>query len=329
MLRNVRLFSPFLAWKGLFHHLEGLPMDDYHEFQRDHATEIEEWRQHWSPSYVSITHGGVASGGTTTPSTPSTSTQVVPPPPFNPITEFFLRLTKNYQGVKTEKLKNLQEFERKTSESFHDNTYRARDVTLMSDNSPTLAHVFALSKKIELNMVEERVVTSGFNRDIVITFRGQQSTSQPRTGGGGSRGGQVQFQLGFGRTGAQRPLPSFASQQQGQSCWTCGGAHIWRDCPHESGGRTLADGSQSAQVQCDNCGRVGHPRERCFDLCPELRSGRGGAVQRDHGGRGSRGGRSTPMVRTPPMITLPPMTEVVMAARIEQLEQRLATMASF
>jgi hypothetical protein len=32
MLRNARLFSPFLAWKGLFQHLEGPPMDDYHEF---------------------------------------------------------------------------------------------------------------------------------------------------------------------------------------------------------------------------------------------------------------------------------------------------------
>jgi hypothetical protein len=50
---------------------------------------------------------------------------------------------------------------------------RARDVTLMSDDSPTLAHVFALSKKIELNMVEERVVTSRFNRDIVTTSHGQ------------------------------------------------------------------------------------------------------------------------------------------------------------
>ncbi|CAM6064461.1 unnamed protein product [Sphagnum tenellum] len=69
-------------------------------------------------------------------------------------------------------------------------------------------------------MVEERVVTSGFNKDIVTTSRRQQSTSQPRTGGGGSRGGQVRPQLGFGGTGAQRPLP-FASQQQGPSCWTC------------------------------------------------------------------------------------------------------------
>ncbi len=64
-------------------------------------------------------------------------------------------------------------------------------MTLMSDDSPTLAHVFAFSEKIKLNMVEERVVTSGFNRDIVTTSCGQQSTSQRHTGGGGSRGGQV------------------------------------------------------------------------------------------------------------------------------------------
>jgi len=218
-------------------------MDDYHEFRKDHATEIEEWRQHWSPSYVSITHGGVTSGGTTTPSTPSTSTQVVPPPPFNPITEFFLRLKKNYQGVKMEKLRSLQKFERKISESLReayiymrqliivtqgvmeaqgiqfwygilDKELRRKtcNVTLMSDDSPTLAHVFALSEKIKLNMVEERVVTSGFNRDIVIISRGQQSISQPHIYGGGSRGGQVRPQSGFGGTGAQRPLPSFASQ---------------------------------------------------------------------------------------------------------------------
>jgi hypothetical protein len=49
-------------------------MDDYHEFRRDHATEIKAWKQHWSLSYVSITHGGVVNGGTITPSTLNTST---------------------------------------------------------------------------------------------------------------------------------------------------------------------------------------------------------------------------------------------------------------
>jgi hypothetical protein len=96
MLHNAKLFSPFLAWKGLFQHLEGPPIDDYHEFQKDHDVEIKVWRQHWSPSYVSITHNGVANGGTTTSFTLSTSTHVIPPPPFNHITKFFLRLNKNY-----------------------------------------------------------------------------------------------------------------------------------------------------------------------------------------------------------------------------------------
>jgi hypothetical protein len=43
----------------------------------------------------------------------------------------------------------------------------------MSDDSPTSAHVFVLFQKIKLNMVEEKVVTFGFNRDITITSCGQ------------------------------------------------------------------------------------------------------------------------------------------------------------
>ncbi len=44
MLCNAKLFSPFLAWKGLFQHLEGPSMDDYHEFWKNHAVEIEAWK---------------------------------------------------------------------------------------------------------------------------------------------------------------------------------------------------------------------------------------------------------------------------------------------
>ncbi len=75
-------------------------------------------------------------------------------------------------------------------------------MTLMNDDSPTLAHVFALSEKIELNMVEERVVTSGSSGDTFTTSRGQQSTSQPHSGGGGSHGGQGRPQLGSEGMGA-------------------------------------------------------------------------------------------------------------------------------
>ncbi|OAE28330.1 hypothetical protein AXG93_2490s1200 [Marchantia polymorpha subsp. ruderalis] len=252
-LRNPTLFTPFFAWKGLFQHLEGPPMDDYHEFGREYAAEIDAWRRHWSPNYSSITQGGVGtsgaasigisggasssisegtsgavgatgtstSSGTVSIAGGSTRGDASGVPSFSPIPEFFQRLRKNYQGVKTEKLRSLQEFERKTGESLRE-AYtrmrrlisvthgvteaqavqywyrildrelrrRVRDATLMSDSSPTLAHVFALSEKIELNMVEERVVTSTFARDTTTTSRIPHSTAQsrPMGGGSGSRG---------------------------------------------------------------------------------------------------------------------------------------------
>ncbi|PTQ34011.1 hypothetical protein MARPO_0084s0073, partial [Marchantia polymorpha] len=329
-LRNPTLFTPFFAWKGLFQHLEGPPMDDYHEFGREYAVEIDAWRRHWSPNYSSITQGGVGtsggasigiSGGASSSISEGTSGAVGATgtstssgtvsiaggstrgdaggvPSFSPIPEFFQRLRKNYQGVKTEKLRSLQEFERKTGESLRE-AYtrmrrlisvthgvteaqavqywyrildrelrrRVRDATLMSDSSPTLAHVFALSENIELNMVEERVVTSTFARDTTTTSRIPHSPAQSRPISG-SRGGHTR-----------------------------------------------------------------HPSERCFDLHPELRSGgrgRGGDAPRGRGGRdgrGGRGGRGTGAIeRTAASATS--ATESAMAARIEQLEQRLAAMAS-
>ncbi len=63
-----------------------------------------------------------------------------------------------------------------------------------------------------------------------------------------------------------------------------------------------------------------------------LGGGRGRAAQRGRDGRSGRGGgggRGTPAVRAPLTSTPPPTTEVAMAARTKQLEQRLVTMASF
>jgi hypothetical protein len=40
-LKNPKGFSAFIAWKALFSHLEGAPMDDWREFAQEHAAEIE------------------------------------------------------------------------------------------------------------------------------------------------------------------------------------------------------------------------------------------------------------------------------------------------
>jgi hypothetical protein len=73
----------------------------------------------------------------------------------------------------------------------------------------------------------------------------------------------------------------------------------------------LTNGFQLAQVQCDNCGWISHPRERCFDLYPKLKLGCGGAAQKGCNGRGGGGGRGTPVIRAPPMATPPPTTEAI------------------
>jgi len=73
-MSNPQLFTPFMAWKGLFQHLEGLTMDDFHVFKCAHKIEIEEWQLYWSPNYVYITRGIMApSGATTTLGISSTS----------------------------------------------------------------------------------------------------------------------------------------------------------------------------------------------------------------------------------------------------------------
>ncbi|OAE18112.1 hypothetical protein AXG93_3352s1080 [Marchantia polymorpha subsp. ruderalis] len=116
-LCNPTLFTLFFAWKGLFQHLEEPPMDDYHEFRRDHAVEIDAWRHHWSSNYMSITQGDVGTSGgascsiidgTSEIDGAGTSSDLVSIasgsisgdasdiPSFNPIAEFFKRLRRNY-----------------------------------------------------------------------------------------------------------------------------------------------------------------------------------------------------------------------------------------
>ncbi|OAE27603.1 hypothetical protein AXG93_109s1000 [Marchantia polymorpha subsp. ruderalis] len=38
-------------------------MDDYHDFGRDYVVEMDAWRRHYSPNYMSITQGGVGTNG--------------------------------------------------------------------------------------------------------------------------------------------------------------------------------------------------------------------------------------------------------------------------
>jgi hypothetical protein len=86
------------------------------------------------------------------------------------------------------------------------------------------------------------------------------------------------------------------------------------------------------KASCDHCRRPGHSRDNCFDLHPELRSGkgRGAASTPSAGGKAGKGGKGggAPTVSGGSAVTTPTPSADAMAARIEQLEQRLASMAS-
>ncbi len=41
-MHNPQLFTPFIAWKGSFQHLEGAPMDDYHKSKHAYVDKIKE-----------------------------------------------------------------------------------------------------------------------------------------------------------------------------------------------------------------------------------------------------------------------------------------------
>ncbi|CAM6111262.1 unnamed protein product [Calypogeia fissa] len=301
-----------------------------------------------------MTYGGVV--GTATPTGA--------PPPFNPIEEFFKVLKKNYQGVRTEKLRSLQEFQRKTGESLReaharmrrlisvtqgvteaqavqfwygilekDLRRRVRDATLLADDTPKLATVFALSERIEQKLVEEKVVTTAFQKDSspspsTPSRRQPQSSGGGGGGGGGSGGGRTVQARPYGGAGverAPRAVPSYSGQPEGSSCWVCGGDHMKKDCPKRSSagrGGGGGAGARSAPFTCGHCGWVGHGRDRCFELHPEMRLER--PQVRPLGGRGAAGpagGRSA--TAAAPLST----TTATMAARIEELEQRIASMA--
>lgn len=102
------------------------------------------------------------------------------------------------------------------------------------------------------------------------------------------------------------------------TCCTCEDDHMRKDCSQERGGWSSLARLQPAQVVCDNCDWVGHPRERCFDLHLEFKyggRGHGWGASQSQGGWDDGGAGATRR----PVVDVTPTTKTAMAARIEQL----------
>jgi hypothetical protein len=191
------------------------------------------------------------------------------PPPFNPTVEFFLRLFRDYQGQRADKMKALRTFARGGDESLREAHARlrrlitathgvteqqavqhwynildkelktlVRNEALQMGEPPSLRFVFETSERIEINLLEEKAAMGFLKRE-------EKPLEKVKV--------------------AKANLPSHAADTNA-TCFKCGKVgHLRKDCKD---GKTTT--SQNGGFY-SGCGVKGHNEAKCWKLHPELR----------------------------------------------------------
>jgi hypothetical protein len=175
---------------------------DYGEFEAAHFTEIMAWRNYYALDYVDVFGGAPRVVDQSSTSRGKEKKEegkyeeeeqkpgdVVNPPPFNPTSQFFIQLGRDYQGQRADKMKALRTFARGGNESLREAHARlrrlisathgvteqqavqhwysildkelktlVRNEALQLDEPPTLRFVFETSERNEINLLEEKAV---------------------------------------------------------------------------------------------------------------------------------------------------------------------------
>jgi hypothetical protein len=181
----------------------------YGEFEAAHFTVIVAWRNYYVPDYADVFGGAPR---VVYPSSTSRDKEkkeegkseeeeqkprdVVNPPPFNPTSQFFMQLGRDYQGQRVDKMKALRTFARGGDESLWEAHARLRQLisathgvteqqavqhwysildkelktlvrneALRLDEPPTLRFFFETSKRIEINLLEEKAAMGFLKRE--------------------------------------------------------------------------------------------------------------------------------------------------------------------
>jgi hypothetical protein len=120
--RNPNL-NPYMVWRALFGCPEGAPLVDYEEFEVANFTAVVAWRDFYAPNYDDVFGGNPKAASTLGKGKDKKEEEIDKsevegqPPPFNPTAEFFLRLFRDYQGQRADKMKALRTFARGGDES--------------------------------------------------------------------------------------------------------------------------------------------------------------------------------------------------------------------
>jgi hypothetical protein len=123
-----------MVWRALFGCLEGASLVDYGEFEAANFTAVVAWRNFYAPNYSDVFGGNPTAASTSgkdkDKKEEETDRSIAEgqPPPFNPTAEFFLRLFRDYQGQRADKMKALRTFARGGDESLREAHARLRSL---------------------------------------------------------------------------------------------------------------------------------------------------------------------------------------------------------
>jgi hypothetical protein len=107
-----------MVWRALFGCLEGALLADYGEFEVANFTAVVAWKDFYAPNYADVFGGNPTSTSTLGKGKDKKEEEIDrsvaegQPPPFNSTAEFFLRLFRDYQGQRADKMKALRTFVR-------------------------------------------------------------------------------------------------------------------------------------------------------------------------------------------------------------------------
>jgi hypothetical protein len=268
-------FNPYMVWRALFGCLQGAPLPDYGEFEAANFATVVAWTYFYAPNYADMFGGNPTSVSTSGKGKDKKEEEIDrsvaegQPPPFNPTAEFFLRLFRDYQGQRADKMKALRTFARGGDESLreahawlrtliiatHGVTEQqavqhwysildkelktlVRNEALRMGEPPSSRFVFETSERIEINLLEEKAAMGFLKRD-------KKPPEKVKV--------------------AKASLPSHAADTNA-TCFKCGKTwHLRKDCKE---GKTTTSQSRGF---CSGCGVKGHNEAKCWKLHPELK----------------------------------------------------------